>query len=129
MTSKRLAYQILDVEPKTNFIFITNSMPHVSTITTYNIDLNKYHPATTRHLTSISAHHPQTLILPPHSHYTPHPTDLFIGERAVLVNGVDLGDLGARGFPLQHSFLFPLSEQGNLVIHILHDNVDGGLRG
>lgn len=56
-------------------------------------------------------------------------THLIVGEGAVLVDGIHLGDLRADRFALQHRFLFALGEQWNLIVDILQHNVDGRLAG
>lgn len=49
-------------------------------------------------------------------------THSVVRERAVLVNGVHLGDFGADGLPLEHRLLFSFREQRYLVVDVFqHD--------
>lgn len=49
---------------------------------------------------------------------------LVIRKCSILVYGIDLCDFGPDRLTLQHSLLFSLREEGNLVVHILQHDVD-----
>nr|CAD7414549.1 unnamed protein product [Timema cristinae] len=57
------------------------------------------------------------------------PSYLVVGESPVLVDGVDLRDLGPYWFPLKDCLLFSLREQRNLIIDVLEHDEDRGLGG
>lgn len=54
-------------------------------------------------------------------------TYLIVGERAVLVDGIDLGDFRSNWLAFEHRFLFALGEQRNLVVDVLQHDVNGRL--
>ena len=54
---------------------------------------------------------------------------LIVGERPVLVDGVDAGDDRADGFTFKNSFLLAFREERNLVVDVLEDDEDRGLAG
>ena len=55
--------------------------------------------------------------------------DLIIWESSISVYGIDSGDDGSYGFTFQHTLLFTLSEQRNLIVDVLNHDEDGGLGG
>lgn len=56
-------------------------------------------------------------------------TNLIVRESPVLINSVDLRDLGANRFPLEYCLLLPLREQRYLVIHVFQQDVNSRLGG
>ena len=57
---------------------------------------------------------------------TPH---LIVGESAVFVDGIHLGDFGSDGLTLEYGLLLSLGEQGDFVVHVLQHDVNRRFRG
>lgn len=55
-------------------------------------------------------------------------TYLIVGEGAVLIDGVDLCDLGPDGLALQNSFLLSFRKQRYLVVDVFQHDVHRRLR-